>query len=71
LGDYVSFEIHDGEVMKPAKISRTALAVLGRGSFEPDIRIFEHHKEKIREAAYRKYVDHPSARLVSLSSDDL
>jgi hypothetical protein len=71
LGDYVAFKIHDKEATLPAKISRPALAVLGGGSLESDIRIFELHKEKIRVAAYQKYVAHPGSREVSLCSDDL
>jgi hypothetical protein len=71
LGDYVAFKIHNGDVTTRAKISRTALGILGRGSFEPDTWVFEQHKEEIRAAAYKKYVNDPGARLISLCSGDL
>ncbi|CAB3765102.1 hypothetical protein [Paraburkholderia solisilvae] len=71
LGDYVAFKIHNGDITTRAKISRNALGVLGRGSFEPDTWVFEQHKEEIRAAAYQKYVDHPGSHLISLRSEDL
>lgn len=67
-GDYVSFTIIDGEQHVPARISRTALAVLDQGNNNESSDVFESHREQIRTAAMEMRKRNPTLDMVFLCS---
>ncbi len=53
LGDFVGFELFDGESWKPFGVSRTALRILGGPNAETDLDTFERHVAQIKGVAFR------------------
>jgi hypothetical protein len=70
-GDYISFEISDREGKVPARISGTALAVLGESDRAAKLLdVFTAHREKIRAAAYKSRRANPTLAMVLLGASD-
>jgi len=69
-GDYVSFTIVDGDRRVPARISRTALAVLDQGNNNEPAAVFERHMETIRSAAYKMRRVNPTLAMIFLATHD-
>lgn len=69
-GDYVSFTIVDGDGRVPARISRSALAVLDQGNNNEPAAVFEAHMETIRSAAYKMRRVNPTLAMIFLATND-
>jgi hypothetical protein len=68
-GDFLSFTILDGERERPARITGTALAVLGQSDDPREV--FLANFESIRQVAYTMARKYPSVDLVILSADSV
>lgn len=70
IGDYLSFDVIDGERTIPARLSATALRILaGTDSYDSE-EIFKANNYKIREAAFRSMRANPDASIVLLGEAD-
>lgn len=67
-GDYVSFTICDGDKKKPARISGTALAILGTSADPRET--FSANIERIRRAAYEMSRRNPMLDIIILGSNN-
>lgn len=66
-GDYLSFQIIDGDKERPGRISGTALAVLGTGTREE---IYLANIDRIRSAAREMCRSHPTLDIIILGSNN-
>ena len=69
-GDYLSFDVIDGDRTIPARLSETALRILaGTDSYDSE-EVFKANNYKIREAAFRSIRANPDASIVLLDEVD-
>jgi hypothetical protein len=66
-GDFLSFMILEGERERPARITGTALAILGEADDRREV--FLANFECIRQAAYAASKKNPSVDVVVLNAD--
>lgn len=70
-GDYISFVIADRDGTVPARISGTAIGILaGQDQFARRLDVFNVHREKIREAAYKSRRANPTLAMILLGAND-
>lgn len=67
-GDFLSFTIVDGDRERPARITGTALALLGQASDRREI--FLANFERIRQAAYFMSKKNPTLDIIILGADN-
>jgi len=69
-GDYLSFDVIDGDRTIPARLSGAAVRILaGTDSYDSE-EVFKANNYKIREAAFRSMRANPDASIVLLGEGD-